>query len=334
MKLIKPILVTGGAGYIGSHVCKLLAKSGFQPIVYDNLSTGHKSFVKWGELIVADLLNTKKLIEEIKRNRPIAVIHLAASAYVGESVNNPLKYYKNNVSGTLSLIEAMKFFDNINKIVFSSSCAVYGSPNTSIINENTIPSPINPYGQSKIMVEKVLLDLSKIQEINFISLRYFNASGADKDNEIGEIHSPETHLIPNAIMSGMGGPILKIFGTDFPTDDGTPVRDYIHVEDLAKAHVLAVNYLLDNGSSDIINLGNGRGYSVNEILSAIKSLGVNVQSEYAPRRIGDPPFLVADASKAKRILGWEPEYKDIYEILRSAIRWQKRLMDIPKNLKK
>ncbi len=322
MSLLKKILVTGGAGYIGAHVCKLLAKSGFEPIVYDNLSTGHRSFVRWGPLIIGDLLDTAKLIKTINDFHPLGVIHLAANAYVGESVNNPLKYYKNNVGGTLSLIEAMKLVGTLDKIVFSSSCAVYGVPKASTnITEDCIQSPVNPYGRTKLMVEKILLDLSTIKELKFISLRYFNAAGADKDMEIGELHSPETHLIPLAILSGMSGSLVRIFGIDFPTNDGTAVRDYIHVEDLAKAHVLSVKYLLNNSSSEFINLGTGRGYSVNEILSAIRSLGVKVKAENAPKRIGDPPCLIADASKAKRILGWEPECKDIYEILNSAIRW-------------
>ena len=320
---MKNILVTGGAGYVGSQTCKLLAHAGYEPISYDNLSKGHVESVKWGPLIQGELEDCSKLMNTLKEYKPLAVIHFAASAYVGESVTSPFKYYKNNVGGTLSLLEAMRA-NEIDKIVFSSTCATYGIPKLKIIDETCAQNPINPYGHSKLMVERILEDLATQGEMNHISLRYFNAAGADKDGEIGENHDPETHLIPLAIQSALGGAPLKIFGTDFLTPDGTAVRDYIHVEDLGRAHILALEYLLNKGKSEFINLGTGHGHSVREVINSLSALGINVISTDSDKRVGDPAYLVADASKAKNILNWSAEYGNIEDILKTAIKWHQK----------
>lgn len=317
------ILVTGGAGYIGSHTCKLLDAAGYEPVCFDNLSTGHVDFVKWGPLEVGDLLDTDRLTEVMSKYKPSAVIHFAASAYVGESVSNPFKYYQNNVGGTLSLLRAMRTA-GVTTIVFSSTCATYGIPSSPLISEECPQVPINPYGQSKLMIERILHDLATRSELNQISLRYFNAAGADSDGQIGERHAPETHLIPLAIRSSSGGTPLKIFGTDFQTPDGTAIRDYVHVEDLGRAHLLAIEYLLAGGHSEFINLGTGKGSSVNAIISSLRSLGVAVNTSNTQRRDGDPPELVADASKARHILNWRPKYVHIEEILKTAIAWHRK----------
>ena len=317
---MKTILVTGGAGYVGSHTCKLLASAGYELITYDNLSTGHADAVKWGPLITGNLHDTQKLSDTLKQYQPLAVIHFAASSYVGESVTNPFKYYQNNVGGTLSLLEAMRS-QNVDKIVFSSTCATYGMPDLKVISEQCPQHPINAYGQSKLMIEKILCDLANQEQLKHICLRYFNAAGDDKDGQIGERHDPETHLIPLAIRSAFGGSELKIFGADFATPDGTAVRDYTHVEDLARAHTLAVEHLLSGGSSDYINLGTGQGHSVRQIISSLKELGVPVRSSDAPRRAGDPAYLVADSSKAKAVLNWQAQYTQIEDILKTAINW-------------
>jgi UDP-glucose-4-epimerase GalE len=251
------------------------------------------------------------------------VIHFAASAYVGESVTNPFKYYQNNVGGTLSLLESMRHQD-LDKIVFSSSCATYGMPDLKVISEQCAQQPINAYGQSKLMIEKILGDLANQGQLKHICLRYFNAAGDDKDGQIGERHDPETHLIPLAIRSAFGGSELKVFGTDFATPDGTAVRDYIHVEDLGRAHILAVEHLLLGRSSDYINLGTGQGHSIRQIISSLKELGVSVRATDAPRRAGDPAFLVADISKAKAILNWQAQYTQITDILKTAIHWHEQ----------
>lgn len=317
---MRSILVTGGAGYIGSHACKMLSKEGYEPIVYDNLSTGHKDAVKWGPLIIGDLQDTTLLSDTLNQYKPDAVIHFAASAYVGESITNPFKYYLNNVGGTISLLNAMQE-NGINKLIFSSTCATYGTPSSHLINEECPQHPINPYGQSKLMIEKILLDLSITGQIQQVSLRYFNAAGNDKDGEIGENHSPETHLIPLAIQSAYGGEKLKIFGTDFDTPDGTAIRDYIHVEDLAHAHITAIKYLASGGPSDFFNLGTGQGQSVREIITALNALGIVVNFCEEGRRPGDPSHLVADSSKARSILNWKPKYSNIDQILQTAIGW-------------
>jgi UDP-glucose-4-epimerase GalE len=318
----KKILVTGGAGYIGSHTSKKLAEHGLEPVCYDNLSTGHRESVKWGPFEFGDLHDTHNLINVLNKYEPIGVIHFAASAYVGESVEDPFKYYRNNVGGTLSLLEAMQK-TNTSKIVFSSTCATYGMPNLNLIDETCAQNPINPYGQSKLMIEKILIDLAARNKISQISLRYFNAAGADKDKEIGEKHNPETHLIPLAIRSAFGGNELKVFGTDFSTPDGTAVRDYIHVEDLAEAHIKAIKLLQSGLQSECINLGTGSGFSVQEIIKSLQGLGLNVKFKNTTRRDGDPAYLVADAKKANRILNWKPVSSNINSILSSAIEWHK-----------
>lgn len=320
------ILVTGGAGYIGSHTSKSLAANGFEPICYDNLSTGHREFVKWGPLEVGNLHDTNLLVKIMQQYKPAAVIHFAASAYVGESVTDPFKYYQNNVGGTLSLLEAMQK-TNIRKIVFSSTCATYGMPNPNhhLIDEDCPQSPINPYGQSKLMIEKILVDLAKQNKISQISLRYFNAAGASKDGEIGEKHDPETHLIPLAIESALKGNLLYIYGSDYPTPDGTAIRDYIHVEDLADAHIRAVESILLKTKSEFINLGTGIGFSVSEIIRALDSLGLHVNFKNTNRREGDPAYLIASANKAMQLLNWKPKYTQIEDILKTAINWHKKL---------
>ena len=320
---MKSIFVTGGAGYIGSHTCKRLASCGYQPVTYDNLSTGHREFVKWGPLVEGDLHDGAKIVEALQHYRPVAVIHFAASAYVGESVAYPFKYYWNNVSGTLSLLEAMQR-TQVDRLVFSSSCATYGAPEAELISEDCTLNPINPYGRSKLMLETVLRDLSSAGALTHVSLRYFNAAGADPDGDIGEWHEPEPHLIPLAIRAGLGGDALRIFGTDFPTPDGTAVRDYIHVDDLAQAHILAVEHLLAGNPSDFINLGTGRGHSVQEVVSALRTLGLDVKTKAENRRAGDPACLVADASKANKVLNWQPRFTQIADILRTAVHWHRK----------
>lgn len=322
---MRKVLVTGGAGYIGSHTSKLLAGNGYIPVCYDNLSEGHADFVKWGPLEIGELHDTKKLVDVINTHKPEAVIHFAASAYVGESVINPFKYYKNNVGGTLSLLEAMKI-TKLKNIVFSSTCATYGIPEVNFIDEAHPQRPINPYGNTKLIIENILHDLSINNDISYVSLRYFNAAGADSEGEIGENHYPETHLIPLAIFSGLRlkQEQLQIFGTDFPTEDGTAIRDYIHVEDLASAHLRALEYLKVNKTSNIFNLGVGKGVSVKKVISTLNEIGLNVNFINSPRRVGDPSCLVADASKSRTVLKWEPKYTNIKDILLTAVEWHKK----------
>lgn len=318
----KKILVTGGAGYVGSHTSKVLARKGYEPICFDNLSSGHKEFVKWGPLEEGNLHDTNLLVDVLNRYKPLAVIHFAASAYVGESITNPFKYYRNNVGGTLSLLEAMRK-TNIKIIVFSSTCATYGRSSQALIDESHAQAPINPYGQSKLMIEKILCDLAVKNEISQISLRYFNAAGADPENEIGEWHDPETHLIPLAIKSALTGSCLEIFGTDFPTPDGTAIRDYIHVEDLASAHISAVEAMSNGIKSEFINLGTGIGYSVKNVINAIEEMNLKINFKKSEKREGDPASLVANVDKALKILNWRANYTDIKDIIFTAIKWHK-----------
>ena len=319
------ILVTGGAGYVGAHACKALHRAGYTPVVFDNLSTGHKSFVRWGPLIPGDIRDAEALCHTIRAYQVEAVLHFAASAYVGESVADPQKYYENNVGGSLSLLGSM-LEAGCRRIVFSSSCAIYGEPETNPIEEKTRQNPVNPYGASKAMVERILCDYQKAREIDAIALRYFNASGADPEGELGELRDPETHLIPRAMMAIQGYiHDFAVFGTDYPTPDGTAIRDYVHVCDLADAHVAAVRRLLAGGVGGTFNLGTGRGYSVKQVLDAIAvETGKSLPISHAPRREGDPPALVADASLSNRELGFAPRLSDIKTIVQTAWAWHRR----------
>lgn len=324
----EPILVTGGAGYIGSHVCKALAAEGFLPVVYDNLSTGHAYAVKWGPFVEADLEDKEKLEEAIQLYRPKAVMHFAASALVVESMANPAKYYQNNVSCTVALLEAM-VQAGISHLVFSSTCATYGMPMGIPIDEGHLQAPINPYGRSKWFVEQILDDFERAHGLATAKLRYFNAAGADLKTEIGENHTPETHLIPTIIQAALDPKKeIVIYGTDFPTADGSAVRDYVHVHDLARAHVLALKALLAGEKSFAVNLGTGQGHSVLEILDAVqkhssRSIAVRVEE----RRAGEPAALVASAKRAKELLGWEPVCSDLGILIDSAWRWHQLLSD-------
>jgi UDP-glucose-4-epimerase GalE len=321
----KRILVTGGAGYIGSHTCKLLFQQGYSPIVYDNLITGHRSSVKWGDFIYGDIQDSTKLIDVLRNYKPEAVIHFAAFAYVGESVTDPAKYYKNNLSGTLSLLEALRI-TGVNKIIFSSTCATYGEPVELPIPESHPQNPINPYGRSKLMIENILEDYSQAYQMKYVALRYFNAAGADPDAEIGEDHDPETHLIPLVLDAASGKREgISIFGDDYPTKDGSCIRDYIHVNDLGQAHLNALTYLIAGGTSNQFNLGNGRGFSVKEIIDTVKSVtGLDFPVSIKPRRAGDPPVLIGDASKAEKVLDWKPAIPKIEEIIETAWKWHNR----------
>ncbi len=315
----KHILVTGGAGYIGSHTCKLLAAEGYVPVSYDNLVYGHEHAVKWGPLEIGDLNDKARLDEVLAKYKPLAVVHFAAYSLVGESVSNPSKYYANNFGGTLSLLDAMRDA-GIDKIVFSSTCATYGVPEELPIRETTPQNPINPYGKSKLMMEQMLLDFDSAYDIRHVALRYFNACGADHDGEIGEEHEPETHLIPRILMSLTGDvPELTVFGTDYPTPDGTCIRDYIHVEDLAHGHLLALEHLFKGGQSDVFNLGTGDGFSVKQIIDAVERVtGKTVPLKYGDRRPGDPPTLTANVSKAKDGLGFETNVSSVDYIVETA----------------
>jgi UDP-arabinose 4-epimerase len=313
------VLVAGGAGYIGSHTCKLLAAAGIEPVAYDSLVTGHRSAVRWGPFVEGDILDTDHLTRTLRECKPDAVVHFAAFAYVGESVEEPAKYYWNNVVGSLSLLEACRRSGTMN-VVFSSSCATYGVPDELPIKETTPQRPISPYGRSKLMVEQILEDYAAAYGLRYVSLRYFNASGADPDGELGEKHDPETHLIPRALLSASGEiDHLAIFGDDHETADGTCVRDYVHVMDLARAHVLAVRHLRAAGANLAVNLGSGKGTSIRQVLESVGRVtrrAVPVVVE--PKRPGDPPKLYADPSLARDRLGFEAELSDIDTIVRTA----------------
>ncbi|ASY63417.1 UDP-glucose 4-epimerase [Sinorhizobium sojae CCBAU 05684] len=313
------ILVTGGAGYIGSHTAKFLRLAGIEPVVYDNLTTGNRSAVRWGPFVHGDVLDTSRLIDVIEQYRPIAVIHFAASAYVGESVADPAKYYNNNVRGMLSLLDACRA-TRLGKFIFSSSCATYGIPKVLPIDEATPQQPINPYGKTKLIAEHMLADYGAAFGLSYVSLRYFNACGADPEGDLGEWHDPETHLIPRALMAAAGKiPHLEVFGDDYDTPDGTCIRDYVHVADLALAHVLAYRYLENGGGSLALNLGTGRGLSIKEVLRTIgERTGRAVPVVFHQRRSGDPPVLYADASLAHRSLGFLPQFSDLETIVRTA----------------
>lgn len=317
------ICVTGGAGYIGSHTCKLLAHSGHEVYVYDNLSTGHRDAVKWGEFFHGDIRDTQNLRAFLKKIRPDGIIHFAAHAYVGESVQNPGKYFSNNVGGSLSILEAMRD-ENVPAIVVSGTCAVYGQPESVPIREDCPPAPLSPYGASKLFMERMLSDFERAHGLSWMSLRYFNAAGSSPEGEIGERHDPETHLIPRVIQAALGQlDAIDIFGDDYPTPDGTCIRDYIHVDDLAKAHLLAIEHLARGNPSMALNLGTGKGHSVREIIDGVSRLaGKAVPARVRGRRAGDPAELVADPRKAGEILGWKAE-KSMEQSLEDAWNFMK-----------
>lgn len=319
------ILIVGGAGYIGSHINKELVKQGYKTVIFDNLSSGKKELVKWGEFFEGDLGNIESIREVFKKYPIEAVLHFAAFKAVGESVVDPQKYYINNVSNALNLFKVM-MENNVDKFIFSSSAAVYGEPQYMPIDEKHPQSPINPYGETKLMTEHIMRDYSKAYDFRYVALRYFNACGADLEGETGEWQGSSSNLIPLVLDAAIGArEEIGVFGTDYPTSDGTCIRDYIHVTDLAKAHVLALKYLMDGGESDCFNLGNGKGFSVKEVIDMTKKVtGIDFKVTPKDRRAGDPPELIADASKAKKVLKWEPKYFDLETIVSSAWNWHKQ----------
>lgn len=318
------ILIVGGAGYIGSHMCKYLYRKGYNPIVLDNLVYGHREAVKWGDFIKGSMEDSALLTKIFTENNIILVMHFAAFAYVGESINDPGKYYINNVASSISLLESMKA-NKVNNFIFSSTCATYGNPLQVPITEDHPQSPINPYGRSKLMLEQILNDYQRAYGLNYTALRYFNAAGADPDSEIGEDHNPETHIIPLAIETALGKrDSISVFGDNYPTKDGTCIRDYIHVTDLAQAHFLAMESLLGNKKGDIYNLGNGEGYSVKQVIeTATKVTGKDIPFQIEERRPGDPAILIGSSRKAINDLGWKPKYTDLYSIIETAWKWHK-----------
>ncbi len=319
---MKNILVTGGAGYIGSHACKNLASKGYRPVVYDNLVTGHREAVRWGPLEHGDICDRRRLDEVIDHYRPEAAIHFAGFAYVGESVADPGKYYNNNVVGSLCLLEAM-LARGVKKLIFSSSCATYGIPESVPITESDAQQPINPYGMSKLVVERMLVDFELAHGLEWMALRYFNAAGADPDLEIGEDHDPETRIIPLVLAAADGqGEAVTIYGSDYDTPDGTCIRDYIHVTDLADAHVTALDLLFTGSASQALNLGTGIGCSVMQVIEAARGVtGLDIPYRWGSRREGDPAVLVADASRARVVLGFHPSHSSIGDIVETAWRW-------------
>ncbi len=322
------ILVTGGAGYIGSHTVLALKQAGYSVLILDNLVYGHRDLVEQVlkvELIEGDT-GDRDLLDKLFKSRNIAaVMHFSAYAYVGESVSDPAKYYRNNVIGTITLLEAM-LAASVKKFVFSSTCATYGVPAIVPIPEDHPQNPINPYGATKLMVERILSDFSEAYDFKSVRFRYFNAAGADPEGNLGEDHNPETHLIPLVFQTALGKrESISIFGTDYPTDDGTCVRDYIHVSDLADAHVLGLEYLLKGGDSTFFNLGNGNGFSVKEIIEAARLItGKDIKAVECDRRPGDPPALIGSAEKARKILGWQPQYTSIKDIMTHAWEWHQK----------
>jgi len=318
------ILVCGGAGYIGAHMVKMLAGLGHRVTVFDNLSTGHRKAVRWGELVEGDLLDPGALAALFKGRRFEAVMHFSAKSLVGESVSDPALYYANNVTGTLNLLAAMRAH-GVEKFIFSSSAAIFGNPVQEFLDEVHPKGPINPYGATKLMVEEILGHYQQAYGLRSVSLRYFNAAGADPASEIGESHQPETHLIPNVLRSLLvEGESLKVFGNEYPTPDGTCVRDYIHVEDLCRAHLLALEFLAGNQGAHGFNLGNGVGFSILEVIRAAEEVsGRKIPYDQAPPRSGDPATLVADSTLARNQLGWAPRYTDINEIIGTAWAWHR-----------
>jgi UDP-arabinose 4-epimerase len=306
------VLVTGGAGFIGSHTCKALRRAGFDPVCYDNLKRGNPEAVKWGALEIGDLADGGHLRQVLKSYHPAAVIHFAALAYVGESIQSPSTYYRNNVGGTATLLEALREC-GVGKMVFSSSCAVYGTPEVGPIPEHSPHAPINPYGATKMICERMLKECATAFPLSFIALRYFNAAGADPDGEIGECHIPETHAIPLMLEVAAGeSDCFTIFGDDYPTPDGTCLRDYVHVTDLADAHVAALRFLLRGCESTTFNLGTGRGWSVRELIDAARqATNRDIPVQVGPRRPGDPPVLIAESARAYECLGWQPRFVDL-----------------------
>lgn len=317
----KTVFVTGGAGYVGSHCAKAFAAAGWHVVTYDNLSRGHRDLVKWGPLIEGDILDTEHLTKSLVEIKPDAIAHFAAFAYVAESMREPGLYYHNNVSGTLSLLEAARAA-NVMQMLFSSSCATYGISDE-LITEETPQNPINPYGETKKICEQMIRDYGTAHGLRSVILRYFNAAGCDPDGETGERHDPEPHVIPLAIRGAMDGTFtFNILGSDYDTPDGTCVRDYVHVSDLADAHARGLTYLQDGGKTDVFNLGTGQGHSVLELADAVaRTAGKPVPRVFADRRPGDPPRLVASANKARQVLGWEPTHSDLESILSSAWAW-------------
>lgn len=320
------VLVTGGAGYIGSHTCKLLAADGHEPVVFDNMSTGHEFLARFGPVVRGDLADRTAIQRALADHRPDAVIHFAASAYVGESVAKPRAYYRNNVVGTLNLLDAMAE-EQVDQLIFSSSCATYGVPQRVPITEDDPQLPINPYGETKLTCERMIRAAATADGLRCIALRYFNACGADPDGLLGEVHDPETHVIP-LVLESIADPdaTFAIFGDDYPTPDGTCIRDYLHVTDLARAHVLALNQLGKASGFSAINLGTGEGRSVREIIDAAEqATGGRATITVKARRPGDPPTLVADHAKAFEILGWKPIFSDLPTILDTAWRWRQSI---------
>ncbi len=319
------VLVAGGAGYIGSHTVKELLREGYEVVVFDNFSTGKKELLVGGELVEGNLMDKDSIKETIRSKGIGAVLHFASLIQVGESYTNPLKYYTHNLTSSLNLLDAV-LEAKVNAFIFSSSAAVYGIPLHIPITENHPLNPVNPYGQTKVFVEKILEDYERAYGLKFISLRYFNAAGADPDGLLGEMHEPETHLIPNILLFLLGKKKgLDVYGTDFPTEDGTAIRDYIHVTDLAKAHVLALQRLLESSRSEFINLGANKGYSVLEVIKKTEKVtGHKVPYKESPRRKGDVPVLLASREKAKKILGWELSHSDIETIIETAWNWHQK----------
>ena len=318
------ILVTGGAGYIGSHTAKVLAEAGLEPVVFDNLQRGHREAVQWGPIIVADTSDRAALQRVFREYQIEAVLHFAAFAYVGESMHAPEMYFHNNTVSTLNLLDTMRDCA-VKTIVFSSTCATYGDPIQVPIPETHPQNPVNPYGESKRMVERLLDWYGRIHGLRWTALRYFNAAGADPDGKLGENHDPETHLIPLAIAGAMGRTTLEIYGTDYPTPDGTAIRDYLHVTDLGEAHVAALNYLRAGGESTAFNLGTGTGHSVREVIKMVERVsGRKVPAREVGRRAGDPPALVADADKSAQLMHWRPRHSSLEEIVQTAWNWHNR----------
>jgi UDP-glucose-4-epimerase GalE len=325
----KKILVTGGAGYIGSHTCRELQRQGYEPIVFDNLENGYQENVLWGPLFKGDLRKAEQLEACFETFKPAAVIHFAAYAYVGESVNEPEKYYENNVIGSFNLLKTMKKF-GVNKLVFSSSCATYGIPENMPIAETELQKPVNPYGNTKLQMERMMQDFSEAYGLKFVALRYFNAAGASPDSEIGENHVPETHLIP-LILAAVAGKIseVSVYGSNYPTPDGTCIRDYIHVCDLADAHIKALEYLEESNRKLAFNLGTGTGNSVMEVIKAVeKVVNKPVPYKITDRRAGDPAVLVSKTGLAEKKLRWSPQYNEIETIVEHAWNYYKKINQI------